>query len=109
MRFHSMRTTMEIQDALPRSRWIGGVFNVIQKLLSASGLGETMEPSSSGPKDTSKDSHCSPKLSGSRSQKVPVHKIVRTDSQDPAGRLHAYLQVKPQSHLGKESDLTVVR
>lgn len=70
---------------------------------------QTMEPSSSGPKDTSKDSHCSPKLSGSRSQKVPVHKIVRTDSQDPAGRLHAYLQVKPQSHLGKESDLTVVR
>lgn len=46
---------------------------------------------------------------GSRSQKVPVHKVVRTDSQDPAGRLHAYLQVKPQSHLGKESDLTVVR
>ncbi|XP_059590681.1 DNA mismatch repair protein MLH1 isoform X2 [Vitis vinifera] len=70
---------------------------------------QTMEPSSSGPKDTSKDSHCGPKLSGSRSQKVPVHKIVRTDSQDPAGRLHAYLQVKPQSHLGKESDLTVVR
>lgn len=70
---------------------------------------QTMEPSSSGPKDTSKDSHFSPKLSGSRSQKVPVHKIVRTDSQDPAGRLHAYLQVKPQSHLGKESDLTVVR
>lgn len=70
---------------------------------------QTMEPSSSGPKDTSKDSHCSPKLSGSRSQKVPVHKVVRTDSQDPAGRLHAYLQVKPQSHLGKESDLTVVR
>ncbi|XP_034679901.1 DNA mismatch repair protein MLH1-like isoform X1 [Vitis riparia] len=70
---------------------------------------QTMEPSSSGPKDTRKDSDCSPKLSGSRSQKVPVHKIVRTDSQDPAGRLHAYLQVKPQSHLGKESDLTVVR
>ncbi|KAL6318206.1 hypothetical protein AAG906_035712 [Vitis piasezkii] len=44
-----------------------------------------------------------------RPSKIPVHKIVRTDSQDPAGRLHAYLQVKPQSHLGKESDLTVVR
>ena len=46
---------------------------------------------------------------GSRSQKVPVHKMVRTDALDPAGRLHAYLQIKPQSHIGKESDLTVVR
>lgn len=46
---------------------------------------------------------------GSRSEKVPVHKMVRTDSLDPAGRMHAYLQVKPQDYPGKESDLTVVR
>lgn len=31
----------------------------------------------------------------SGSQKVPVNKMVRTDSQDPSGRMHAYLQVKP--------------
>ncbi|XP_024963412.1 DNA mismatch repair protein MLH1 isoform X2 [Cynara cardunculus var. scolymus] len=36
--------------------------------------------------------------STSGSQKVPVHKMVRTDSQAPSGRLHAYLQVKPSMH-----------
>ncbi|XP_022159006.1 DNA mismatch repair protein MLH1 [Momordica charantia] len=45
--------------------------------------------------------------SGSKSQKVPVHKMVRTDSTDPAGRLHAYVQMKPPGL--PESSLTAVR
>ncbi|KAK6940344.1 DNA mismatch repair protein Mlh1, C-terminal, partial [Dillenia turbinata] len=36
---------------------------------------------------------------GSTSQKVPVHKMVRTDSLDPAGRLDTYLHVKPLSNF----------
>ncbi|KAK4413391.1 DNA mismatch repair protein MLH1 [Sesamum alatum] len=50
-----------------------------------------------------------PSSSGSKSQKVPVQKMVRTDSQDPAGRLHAYLQVKPSSQLQGSSRLASVR
>jgi DNA mismatch repair protein MLH1 len=49
------------------------------------------------------------KLIGSKSQKVPVHKMVRTDSLDPAGRLHAYLQAKPRGPLEKNPSLTAVR
>lgn len=50
-----------------------------------------------------------PCLLGMKSQKVPVHKMVRTDSQDPAGRLHAYLQVNPSSLQEKSASLTSVR
>ncbi|GFP81438.1 DNA mismatch repair protein mlh1 [Phtheirospermum japonicum] len=47
---------------------------------------------------------------GSKSHKVPVQKMVRTDSQDPAGRLHAYLPVKPSnSQLQKSPCLASVR
>ncbi|XP_022720170.1 DNA mismatch repair protein MLH1, partial [Durio zibethinus] len=44
-----------------------------------------------------------------KSHKVPVHKMVRTDSSDPAGRLHAYLYTKPQNQLEKNSSLAAVR
>ncbi|KAK3004984.1 hypothetical protein RJ639_017902 [Escallonia herrerae] len=46
---------------------------------------------------------------GPKSQKVPVHKMVRTDALDPAGRLHAYLKIKPPSDLERNSALTSVR
>ncbi|KAL8482478.1 hypothetical protein ACS0TY_028597 [Phlomoides rotata] len=49
--------------------------------------------------NSNKDPSNHPSSSGTKSQKVPVHKMVRTDSQDPAGRLHAYLQVKQCSQL----------
>lgn len=52
---------------------------------------------------------CVFELTGSKSQKVPVHKMVRTDSSDPAGRLHSYLYMKPQKHLETNSSLTAVR
>jgi len=45
---------------------------------------------------------------GSRSQKAPVNKLVRTDSLDPAGRLHAYMQI-PGGHLEKSVTLNAVR
>ncbi|XP_061337370.1 DNA mismatch repair protein MLH1 isoform X2 [Gastrolobium bilobum] len=43
-----------------------------------------------------------------RSQKVPVRKLVRTDSLDPAGRLHAYMQT-PDGHLERSAILSAVR
>ncbi|KAJ9567992.1 hypothetical protein OSB04_003958 [Centaurea solstitialis] len=42
-------------------------------------------------------------------QKVPIHKMVRIDSQDPSGRLHAYLQVKPSKHHEGNSSLNSFR
>ncbi|XP_072981652.1 DNA mismatch repair protein MLH1 isoform X1 [Typha angustifolia] len=47
--------------------------------------------------------------SGTKSQKVPVHKMVRTDSRDPFGRLHAYWQSEPNSQQEKKTDLASVR
>ncbi|KAG8378498.1 hypothetical protein BUALT_Bualt08G0143400 [Buddleja alternifolia] len=67
------------------------------------------DPSPSVSISMSKDSPKQPSSSGSKSQKTPVHKMVRTDSQDPAGRLHAYLQLKPSSQLQGSSSLTSVR
>ncbi|PIA47206.1 hypothetical protein AQUCO_01400116v1 [Aquilegia coerulea] len=43
-------------------------------------------------KKSTKDSEPNSSPSGSKSQKVPVNKMVRTDSKDPAGRMDAYLQ-----------------
>lgn len=48
-------------------------------------------------------------LVGTKPLKVPVHKMVRTDSQDPAGRLHAYLHVKHSSQMQGKSCLASVR
>ncbi|KAK6257972.1 hypothetical protein QUC31_001431 [Theobroma cacao] len=70
---------------------------------------QTVESSPSVPSITNNESHLNPSPSGSKSQKVPVHKMVRTDSSDPAGRLHAYLYKKPQNHLEMNSSLTAVR
>ncbi|KAL2924935.1 DNA mismatch repair protein MLH1 [Bienertia sinuspersici] len=65
------------------------------------------------PADTSKDSLSEPVASGriaaSKSQKVPVQKMVRIDSLDPAGRLHAYMQVKPSTQLERNASLNSVR
>ncbi|KAM6592968.1 hypothetical protein CsatA_000671 [Cannabis sativa] len=70
---------------------------------------QTIEPSSSGQVCSLKDSDINPSPSGSKPPKVPVHKMVRTDSSDPAGRLHAYMQTKSHSHLDGISSLTSVR
>ncbi|XP_039124068.1 DNA mismatch repair protein MLH1 isoform X1 [Dioscorea cayenensis subsp. rotundata] len=48
-------------------------------------------------------------FSGTKSQKVPVSKMVRTDSRDPFGRLHAYMPDLSLSQHEKQSDLTSVR
>ncbi|KAG5520373.1 hypothetical protein RHGRI_033073 [Rhododendron griersonianum] len=70
---------------------------------------QVVDPSPSSPMVIIKDSQTKPSASGMKSQKVPVHKMVRTDSQDPAGRLHAYLQVNPSSLQEKSASLTSVR
>lgn len=70
---------------------------------------QTAQPSPSDNLDTTKDSLPDPSASGPKSQKVPVHKMVRTDSSDPAGRLHAYLKAKPPSHCEMLTRLASVR
>ncbi|XP_058194714.1 DNA mismatch repair protein MLH1 isoform X2 [Rhododendron vialii] len=70
---------------------------------------QVVDPSPSSPMVIIKDSQTKPSASGTKSQRVPVHKMVRTDSQDPAGRLHAYLQVNPSSLQEKSASLTSVR
>ncbi|KMT20165.1 hypothetical protein BVRB_1g001770 isoform A [Beta vulgaris subsp. vulgaris] len=72
------------------------------------------QPSPSVAAVTRKDTHFGPSASGgattaSKSQKVPVRKMVRTDSSDPAGRLHAYMQVKPSTQLERNASLNSVR
>ncbi|CAH1425292.1 unnamed protein product [Lactuca virosa] len=47
--------------------------------------------------------------STSGSQKIPVNKMVRTDSQDPSGRMHAYFQAKPSRHYESNSGLNSLR
>lgn len=75
---------------------------------------QTVEPSASCPITASpmvanKDRRHNPSSSGPKSQKVPVQKMVRTDSLDPAGRLHAYLQAKPLTDLENSNSLTAIR
>lgn len=48
-------------------------------------------------------------LAASKLHKVPVNKMVRTDSSNPAGRLHVYLQPDPRGHLERNASLTAVR
>ncbi|GAB4861470.1 DNA mismatch repair protein [Ancistrocladus abbreviatus] len=69
---------------------------------------QVLQPSQPGTMGVNKDSHSDLSPSSSKSQKVPVQKMVRTDSLDPAGRLHAYLQVKP-SGQPESSTLNFVR
>ncbi|KAJ6291607.1 hypothetical protein OIU76_023647 [Salix suchowensis] len=70
---------------------------------------QTLDSSPSTPLSAKKDSNVNPSPSshGSKSQKVPVNKMVRTDASDPAGRLHAYLQARPVDNL--EGSLAAVR
>ncbi|KAL4651760.1 hypothetical protein ACB092_01G184500 [Castanea dentata] len=70
---------------------------------------QIVEPSPSGNIGIIKDSSFSSSPPGPKSQKVPVHKMVRTDSLDPAGRLHHYLQAKPCGPLENNPSLTAVR
>ncbi|KAF2290902.1 hypothetical protein GH714_016359 [Hevea brasiliensis] len=70
---------------------------------------QTADPSPSCHLSISKDLNVEPSLSGSKSQKIPVNKMVRTDVLDPAGRLHAYFEEKPLHPLVKNSTLTAVR
>lgn len=70
---------------------------------------QRVESSPSDKMAVNKDSNFSPSSSGSKSQKVPVHKMVRTDSSEPAGRLHAYLQAKPRRSLENNPSLAAVR
>eukprot|EP00258_Populus_trichocarpa_P030697 XP_024446716.1 DNA mismatch repair protein MLH1 isoform X2 [Populus trichocarpa] len=72
---------------------------------------ETLDSSPSVTLSAKKDSNVNPSPSpyGSKSQKVPVNKMVRTDASDPAGRLHAYLQARPVDNLEGNSSLAAVR
>ncbi|XP_015576417.1 DNA mismatch repair protein MLH1 isoform X1 [Ricinus communis] len=58
---------------------------------------QTIDPSPSCPLGTGKDLKVDPSSNGSKAQKVPVNKMIRTDVLDPAGRLHAYFEAKPSA------------
>ncbi|KAI3872153.1 hypothetical protein MKW98_011645 [Papaver atlanticum] len=69
---------------------------------------QTAEPSQSVPLSSSKEANYqSP--SASKQEKVPVHKMVRTDITDPVGRMHAYLQDAPLSQHERKSGLNTIR
>ncbi|CAL8107723.1 unnamed protein product [Prunus armeniaca] len=70
---------------------------------------QAVKPTPSCQMVSSNDSNRNPSPSGSKLQKVPVHKMVRTDSSDPAGRLHVYLQPESCGHLERNTSLTAVR
>lgn len=72
---------------------------------------QTLDSSPSVTLSAKKDSNVNPSPSpyGSKLQKVPVNKMVRTDASDPAGRLHAYLQARPVDNLEGNSSLAAVR
>lgn len=87
---------------------------VIESTLRNSNDARTFQEQTAGQFSTSrtnksKEVNLSPTPPGSRSQKVPVNKLVRTDSLDPAGRLHAYMQVIPGGHQEKSVTLNAVR
>ncbi|KAH6558320.1 hypothetical protein KP509_1Z069400 [Ceratopteris richardii] len=53
---------------------------------------------------------CSPASnSGAQSQKAPVNKLVRVDSSNPAGRLHAFLHKKEANPLSSDKELAATR
>ncbi|XP_042382837.1 DNA mismatch repair protein MLH1-like [Zingiber officinale] len=56
-----------------------------------------------------KDIQKNPSSSGGKFQKTPINRVVRTDSRDPSGRLHAYWSNGPSSQHQKKSDLASVR
>ncbi|XP_008218934.1 PREDICTED: DNA mismatch repair protein MLH1 isoform X1 [Prunus mume] len=71
---------------------------------------QAVKPTPSCQMVSSNDSNRNPSPSaGSKLQKVPVHKMVRTDSSDPAGRLHVYLQPESCGHLERNTSLTAIR
>ncbi|CAH9082459.1 unnamed protein product [Cuscuta epithymum] len=70
---------------------------------------QAVHPSSPSTLATRKDSQKDSSRSEIKSQKTPVHKMVRTDTLDPAGRLDAYLQIAPSNNPEKSTCLTSVR
>ncbi|KAJ7960197.1 DNA mismatch repair protein MLH1 [Quillaja saponaria] len=74
--------------------------------------GQTTDASPSCHLNKTKDSILNPSQSDSKSQKVPVNKMVRTDSSDPSGRLHAYVKTNPHRQLEQSqrtASLTALR
>ncbi|CAN6458459.1 unnamed protein product [Victoria cruziana] len=98
---------------LNQENMVDAIQNAVQSKLMSSNTErtfhiQTLLPCASGLpsayKSTEKNS--SP---GTQSQKVPVNKMVRVDSLDPAGRLHAYLHVKSTRKCDCKIDLASVR
>ncbi|KAH1255929.1 DNA mismatch repair protein MLH1 [Glycine soja] len=88
--------------------------SVVESTLRSSNEARTFQEQSAGQSsspriNTSKEVNLSPMPTGSRLLKVPVHKLVRTDSLDPAGRLHAYTQIMSDRHLEKSASLNAIR
>ncbi|XP_058744290.1 DNA mismatch repair protein MLH1-like [Vicia villosa] len=87
---------------------------VIEATLRSSNEARTFQDQTAGQSsisriNKSKEDNPSPTPPGSRAPKAPVNKFIRTDSLDPAGRLHAYMQVMPSGQLEKNVTLSAVR
>ncbi|KAI4388834.1 hypothetical protein MLD38_001128 [Melastoma candidum] len=70
---------------------------------------QTVGPSASPLVAANTRDYPSPLCVGSKLQKTPVQKMVRTDSSVPAGRLHAYMQAKPITDSENMTSLTALR
>ncbi|KAH9322096.1 hypothetical protein KI387_016735, partial [Taxus chinensis] len=58
---------------------------------------------------SSEEEECFSQKLETKSQKVPVHKIVRIDSSNPAGRMHAFFQRKPGGVQEGQGNLAAIR
>ncbi|MED6132717.1 DNA mismatch repair protein [Stylosanthes scabra] len=109
----ALKRAIEIVSLLNQEVIIEKIQSVIESRLRSSNETRTYQEQTAGQcslsHSTSKEANLSSLPMGSRSQKVPVHKLVRTDSLDPAGRLHAYIQTKLDGHLEKRATLNAVR
>ncbi|XP_058721996.1 DNA mismatch repair protein MLH1-like [Vicia villosa] len=88
--------------------------SVIESTLRSSNEARTFQDQTAGQSsisriNKSREDNLSPTPPGSRAPKVPVNKFIRTDSLDPAGRLHAYMQVMPSGQQEKNVTLSAVR
>ncbi|GAB2271897.1 DNA mismatch repair protein [Dionaea muscipula] len=71
---------------------------------------QVLQPSQIGSLGVNKDTKSDPSPSSAKPLKVPAQKkMVRTDSINPAGRMHAYLQAKPSGKLDSSSGLSSAR
>ncbi|KAK7271393.1 hypothetical protein RJT34_27250 [Clitoria ternatea] len=110
----NMHPTKREVSLLNQEVIIEKIQSVVESTLRSSNEARTFQEQTAGQSslsrtNTTKEVNISSTPTGSKSQKVPVHKLVRTDSLDPAGRLHAYTQIMSDGHHERSASLNAVR